>query len=532
MSKTIFFDEQARQSLKEGVNKLANAVKVTLGAKGRNVVIDQGFGNPIITKDGVTVAKAVELKDRHEAIGAALVKQVAQKTNDVAGDGTTTATVLAQSMIIEGLKNITAGAKPLHVKRGMEKALEAVLKHLKDCVSQPVEGAMIRQVASISANDPEIGAMIADMVSEMGTDGVITVEEGQTFGMEKEIVKGMKIDRGYISPYMVTNQERLEAVYENVHILITDKKISAVPDILPIIKKLLDAGIRQLVIVAEDIDGEALATLAINKMRGIINTLGIKCPGYGDRRKELLEDMAVLTGGVFIHDGIGRTLESVEIQDLGQARKVISRKEDTTFIGGNGKLEDVAARVLSVKAQIESTQSDFDKEKLKERIAKLTGGVGIIKIGATTEVEMIEKKHRIEDAINATKAAVQEGIVPGGGVALIRCLMAVDAIRGSLRPDEWIGAEIVKRAMMEPIRAIIENGGLEGAVIVEKVRDLDGAMGYDIETEQMVDMIKAGIIDPTKVTKTALCNAVSVASLFLTTECVLVEDPKDEKKPE
>lgn len=527
MAKTIIFNEEARQSLKRGVDKLANAVKVTLGPKGRNVVIDKGYGSPTITKDGVSVAKEVELEDKIENMGAELVKEVASKTNDVAGDGTTTATVLAQAMIAEGLKNITAGAKPLSVKRGIEKAVEALVTELRDKVAQPVSGDMIENVASISANDKEIGKTIAEIVAEMGKEGVITVEEGQSFGIVKEVVKGMRIDKGYVSHYMVTNTDRMEAEYSEPFILVTDKKISSVNDLLPILEKVLKAGRKELVIIADDVEGEALTTLVLNKLRGIFNALAIKAPGFGDRRKEMLQDIAIVTGATLITEDVGRKLDSVELEDLGSARKVIATKEATTFVDGKGDRAEIEARATALKKQIETTDSSFDKEKLQERMAKLMGGVGVIKVGAATEVEMKEKKHRIEDAIAATKAAIEEGIVPGGGVALLRAASGVEQL--SLANDEEIGKHIVLNAIRVPLKTIAENAGKDGSIVVRDVMNAQGAMGYNADTDEMVDMIKSGIIDPAKVTRSALQNAASVAALFLTTECVIAEKPKKEE---
>ncbi len=527
MAKIIVFNEEARQALKRGVDKLANAVKVTLGPKGRNVVIESGYGSPTITKDGVTVAKEIELEDKLENVGAELVKEVASKTNDVAGDGTTTATVLAQAIIAEGIKNITAGASPLAVKRGMEKALEAVVKELKEKVSQPVTGDMIENVASISANDKEIGATIASMVKEMGKEGVITVEEGQTFGIEQEVVKGMRIDKGYASHYMVTNQDRMEAEYTDVPILITDKKISSLQDLLPLLEKVLKTGRKELVIIADDVDGEALTTLVVNKLRGILNALAIKAPGFGDRRKELLQDIAIVTGATYISEDLGRKLESIELSDLGSARKVVATKDHTTFVDGKGDKAAIEARASALKKQLEQTDSSYDKEKIQERLAKLAGGIGVIKVGAATEIEMKEKKHRIEDAIAATKAAVEEGIVPGGGVALLRAMKALDGLK--VEGEEEVGVRILRRAMEEPLRIIASNAGKDGAVVAEEVKKLTGAMGYNAEADRYEDMIVAGIIDPAKVTRFALQNATSVAALFLTTECVIIEKPKKDE---
>jgi chaperonin GroEL len=546
MSKVIIFSEEARHAMKRGVDKLANAVKVTLGPKGRNVVIEHGYGSPTITKDGVTVAKEVELEDKIENIGAELVKEVASKTNDVAGDGTTTATVLAQAMIAEGLKNITAGANPLAVKRGMEKALEAVVKELQEKVSQPVSGDMIENVASISANDREIGKIIASAVNQMGKEGVITVEEGQSFGVEMEVVQGMRIDKGYVAPYMITSQDRMEAEYSEPFILVTDKKISSIQDLLPLLEKILKAGRKELVIVADDVEGEALTTLVVNKLRGVFNALAIKAPGFGDRRKEMLQDIAVVTGAAFITEELGRKLDSVELTDLGSARKVISTKEYTTFVDGKGDKAQIEARASAIKKQLESTDSSFDREKLQERLAKLAGGVGVIKVGAATEVEMKEKKHRIEDAIAATKAAVEEGIVPGGGTALLLAGERLDEVAASYThtsaqndprvmtvwtADEAVGVRIVKNALIAPLKAIAENAGQNGEVVAMHVarKEFGDNTGYNAEADCYEDMVKAGIIDPTKVTRSALQNATSVAALFLTTECVISEMPKKEE---
>ncbi len=527
MSKIITFNEDARQGLKRGVDKLANAVKVTLGPKGRNVIIEGSYGAPTITKDGVTVAKEIELEDKLENMGAELVKEVASRTNDVAGDGTTTATVLAQAMIAEGLKNVTAGTNPLAIKRGMEKSVEAMITELRHHVSQPVKGEMIEAVASISANDKEIGKTIAEIVAEMGQDGVITVEEGQSFGITKDVVKGMRIDRGYASPYMVTNQERMETELAEPMILVTDKKIASFQEILPMLELVLKTNRKELMIVADDIDTDALTTVVMNRIRGIFNALVVKAPGFGDRRKELLQDIAIMTGATLISEDIGRKLDTVTLEDLGSARKVISTKETTVFVDGKGEKDAIEARANALRKQLEITDSSFDKEKIQERIAKLVGGVGVIKVGAATEVEMKEKKHRIEDAIAATKAAIEEGIVPGGGTALLRAVKALDALK--LDEDEDVGLRLIKRAVEEPLRMIAQNAGKDGAVVVESVRKLSGAMGYNAETDEYVDMVAAGIIDPTKVTRSALQNAVSAAAMFVTTECAIVEKPqKDE----
>lgn len=528
MAKQILFDEHARHALKRGVDKLANAVKVTLGPKGRNVVLDRGFGAPTITKDGVTVAKEIDLPDKFENIGAELVKEVASKTNDVAGDGTTTATLLAQAIIAEGLKNVTAGANPVAIRRGIEKGVEAVVNELKTKISKPVSGDEIEQVASISANDRDIGAVIARAMKEVGENGVITVEESQSFGIETEVVKGMRFDKGYSSPYMITNAERMESEYEEPYILITDRKISSVQDMLPILEKVAQGGKKEIVIIAEDVDGEALATLVVNKLRGTFNSLAVKAPGFGDRRKEMLEDIAVLTGGRVISEDVGLKLENTRLEDLGRARRVVSTKEYTTIVEGKGDQERIKDRIAQIKKQLDITESDFDREKLQERLAKLSGGVAVIKVGAATEVEMKEKKHRIEDAVSATKAAIEEGIVPGGGVAFIRALRVIDSV--PVTGDEAIGVTILKRALEEPMRQIAANAGKDGAVIVEEVKKHDGAYGYNAEFDRYEDLVKAGIIDPTKVTRFALQNAASVAAMILTTEAAVTDIPKKEEK--
>lgn len=526
MAKKITFDEEARHALKRGVDQLANAVRVTLGPKGRNVVIDKGYGSPTITKDGVTVAKEVELEDKLENLGAELVKEVASKTNDVAGDGTTTATVLAQAMIAEGIKNITAGASPLAVKRGIEKGVEAVVAELKK-ISKPIQGDEIEQVASISANDPEIGKVIADAMTKMGKDGVITVEESQTFGVETEVVKGMRIDKGYAAPYMVTNTERMEAEYTDAPILVTDKKISSIQDILPLLEKIVQTGKKEIIIVADEVEGEALTTLVVNKLRGTFHALAVKAPGFGDRRKEMLQDIAIVTGAKMISEELGRKLDTAELADLGSAHKIVSTKDHTTFVDGKGDKAEIEARAAQIRKQIENTDSEFDREKLQERLAKLAGGIGVIKVGAATEVEMKEKKHRIEDAVSATKAAVEEGIVPGGGVALLRALVALDTL--TLDHDEQVGLRILRKALEEPIRAIAENAGKDGSVVAEEVKKMKGSEGYNAAKDIYEDLVKAGIVDPTKVTRSALQNAASVAALFLTTECVITDIPKKEE---
>lgn len=531
MAKQILYNEQARQAMKRGVDKLSDAVKITLGPRGRDVVLDKGFGTPTITKDGVTVAKEIELEDKFENVGAELVKEVASKTNDVAGDGTTTATVLAQSMIAEGLRVIAAGANPVGVKRGISKAVDTIVKELQENISKPVSSKEeIQQVASISANDPDIGKLIAEIMDQVGNDGVITVEESNEFGLKKEIVEGMQFDKGYISPYMVTDTQRMEAVYADPYILITDSKISSIQDILPLLEKLAQAGKKDLVIIAEEVEGEALATLVVNKLRGTFNALAVKAPGFGDRRKEMLKDIAILTGGKIISEEVGLKLENTELSDLGQARKVIATKESTTIVDGKGTETEIKARIEQIKKEYEASDSEFDKDKLQERQAKLSGGVAILKVGAATETEMKEKKHRIEDALSATRAAVEEGYVVGGGVAYIRALKSVDSIKVS--DDERIGIAIVKKALEEPAKQIAFNAGKEGSVVVEEIKKQSGNMGYNAADNQYEDLVKAGIIDPTKVTRFALQNAASIASLLITTEAVITDLPeKNESAP-
>jgi len=529
MAKQILFDVKAREAMKQGVDKLANTVKITLGPKGRNVVLDKGFGSPIITKDGVTVAKEIELEDKFENIGAELVKEVASKTNDVAGDGTTTATLLAQVMINEGIKNVTAGSNPLAIKKGIEKGVEAIVEELKKNISKPVAGnEEIAQVASISANDPEIGQKIAEAMEKVGKDGVVTVEESQAFGMELLLVEGMQFDKGYNSAYMITNPERMEAEYKDCHILITDKKISSVQDILPVLEKLAEMGKKELVIIADDVDGEALATLVVNKLRGAFSTLAVKAPGFGDRRKAMLEDIAILTGGKVITEDLGLKLENTNIDDLGQAGRVVATKENTTIISGLGNKEAIEERIKQLKKELEQIDSDFDKEKLQERLAKLAGGVAVIKVGAATETELKEKKHRIEDALAATKAAVEEGIVPGGGVALLRARLVLENV--DVEGEEKIGLDILRKSLEEPLKMIAYNAGKDGSVIVEEVKKLKGNEGYNAEADKFEDMVLAGIIDPTKVTRSALQNAASVAAMFLTTEAVVTDLPAKEDK--
>lgn len=528
MAKQIKFNEQARRQLQKGVDKLANAVKVTLGPKGRNVVLDKGFGSPTITNDGVTIAKEIELKDKFENIGAEIVKEVAVKTNDIAGDGTTTATLLAQTIINEGLKNVTAGANPLAIKRGLEKGVKAVVAALKQSARQINSKEEIAQVATISADDAEVGKLIAEVMEEVGRDGVITVEESKTFGLDKEIVEGMQFDQGFISPYMITDSEKMQAELEDCQILITDKKITTIAEILPLLEKLSQTGKKQLVIIAEDVEAEALATLVVNKLRGTFISLAVKAPGFGDRRKEMLEDIAVLTGGQVISEEAGLKLENTELAQLGKARRVVADKENTTIVEGQGKKKNIEARIEQIKMEMAKSDSDFDKEKLQERLAKLSGGVAVIKVGAATEVEQKEKQHRVEDAVSATRAAVEEGIVPGGGVALIRAINVLNDVEVS--GDEKIGLDILKRALEEPARQIAENAGQEGSVVVEEIKKRKLYEGYNAAKNRYEDMFEAGIVDPTKVTRSALQNAVSAAAMFLTTEAVVTDEPEKEEK--
>src|SRR5687767_372866 len=531
MAKQLFFNTDARNRMKKGVDILSNAVKVTLGPKGRNVVLEKKFGAPGVTKDGVTVAKEIELEDPIENMGAQMVKEVASKTSDVAGDGTTTATVLAQSIITEGLKNVAAGANPMDLKRGIEKAVAKVVEHLKS-QSQAVgnDSSKIQQVASISANnDSEIGKLIAEAMKKVGKEGVITVEEARGTETTVEVVEGMQFDRGYISPYYVTNSEKMEAELENPYILIYDKKISNMKDILHILEKVAQSG-RPLLIIAEDLEGEALATLVVNKLRGTIKVAAVKAPGFGDRRKEMLQDIAVLTKGIVVSEEQGYKLESADLSYLGVATTVTIDKDNTTIVGGKGKKEDINARINQIKAQIEVTTSDYDKEKLQERLAKLSGGVAVLNIGAATEMEMKEKKDRVDDALHATRAAVEEGIVPGGGVAFIRAIESLEKFKGS-NEDETTGAVIVRRALEEPLRQIVANAGIEGSIVVQKVKDGKGDYGFNARTEQYEKLIAAGVIDPTKVTRVALENAASIAGMLLTTECVIADRPKKEEAP-
>ncbi|MDP2695711.1 MAG: chaperonin GroEL [bacterium] len=537
MAKQILFNERARKALKRGVDKLADTVKVTLGPRGRAVVLGKSYGSPIVTHDGVTIAKEIELEDKIESIGAELVKQVAAKTNDVAGDGTTTATLLAQIFISEGIKNISSGVDSVGVHRGMDQAYNIALGTLKK-LSKPISGPdEVAQVATISARDEEIGNLIAEVIEKVGKDGVVTVEESQAIGLEKDIVEGLQFDRGFVSPYMVTNSDRMEAVSEDPYVLVTDQKISAISVLLPLLEKLMQSGKKDLVVIAEEVEGEALATLVVNKLRGIFNVLAVKAPGYGDRRKEMLQDIAVVTGAEFISEELGRKLESVDVANLGRAHRVVADKDTTTIVGGKGDKAEIEKRVGQIKIQLANTESDFDKEKLQERLGKLSGGVAVIRVGAATEVEQKEKQHRIEDAVNATKAAIEEGIVPGGGVALVKASQAVyDFIQNDLTKDqlaEIVGAKILLQGLRGPIQQIAENAGFDGAVVLNTVvsHKGEGAYGFNAATGKYEDLIKAGIIDPTKVVRMALQNAVSVSSMFLITEAVVADIPekKDDK---
>jgi chaperonin GroEL len=537
MAKQLVFSENARRDLKVGVDSLANAVKVTLGPKGRNVALDKKWGAPTITHDGVTVAKEIELEEPFQNMGAQLLKEAATKTNDVAGDGTTTATVLAQMIVTEGLKNVAAGANPMLIKNGILKAAEALVAALRDSATEIDTKEEIANVAAISANDKEIGELIAEVMEKVGKDGVITVEESKGLAFETEYVEGMQFDRGYISPYFVTDPERMEAVLENPLILIHDKKISSAQDIIPVLERMVQSGRKNLVIIAEDVDGEALATLVLNKLRGVFNVLAIKAPGFGDRRKAMLQDIAVLTGGQVITEEMGRKLDTTQLHDLGQAEKVISTKEDTTIVGIEDETisKNILGRINQIKAEVEASTSDYDKEKLQERLAKLSGGVAIIRVGAGTEVELKEKKHRVEDALSATRAAVEEGIVPGGGVALINAIPALAEIKMEF-PDEQTGVTIVRRALEEPMRQLAINAGKDGAVIVENVRRLqkeqgDGKLGYDVLRDEYPNMVKAGIIDPVKVTRSAVENAASIGAMILTTEALITDIPEKDKGP-
>lgn len=530
MSKQIIFDEAARQSLRQGVDKLANAVKVTLGPKGRNVVIDKGYGAPTITKDGVTVAKEIELEDKLENIGAEIVKEVASKTNDAAGDGTTTATVLAQAIISDGLKLVSAGVNPIDIRIGIETRVAEIVKKLKEMSKQISTKEEIAQVAAISANDKEIGNIIAEAMESVGKDGVITVEEGQSFGVEKEVVEGMQFDKGYVSPYMITNSDSMKAEMSDPYILITDRKVSSIQDVLPVLEKLVQLGKKDVVIIAEEIDGEALATFVLNKLRGTFNVLGIKAPGFGDRRKAMLEDIAILTGGRVISEEVGLKLEKAEVEDLGRARKVVASKDSTTIVDGQGDPAAIKARIEQLRKEKDNSDSDFDKEKLQERLAKLGGGVAVIKVGAATETEMKEKKDRIEDALNATRAAVAEGVLPGGGLALILAGDVFDKLENNTIETGSVGGRIIDSAILEPIKQIAANAGQDGSLILYQAMQKNSgskvAIGYNAATNEFVDLIKSGIVDPTKVVRSALENAASAAMMFLTTEAVICDKPE------
>ncbi len=524
-SKVLQYDEEARKSILKGVNTLADAVKVTLGPKGRNVILDKSFGAPTVTKDGVTVAKEIELEDKFENMGAQMVREVASKTSDVAGDGTTTATILAQAIYREGAKTVAAGSNPMDLKRGIDKAVEAVVGELKKLSKPTKDQKEIAQVGTISANnDTGIGNIIAEAMSKVGKEGVITVEEAKGLETELEIVEGMQFDRGYISPYFVTNPEKMEVVLEDAFILINEKKISSMKDLLPILEQIAKMG-RPLLIIAEDVEGEALATLVVNKIRGTLHVASVKAPGFGDRRKAMLEDIAILTGGKMLSEDIGSKLENARLEDLGRAKKIIIDKDNTTIIDGAGDRKSLEGRVKQIRAQVEETTSDYDREKLQERLAKLVGGVAVIRVGAATETEMKEKKARVEDALNATRAAVEEGIVPGGGVAYVRCIQALDKLK--LTGDQQIGINIVKKSLEEPLKMIASNAGWEGSIVVEKVKEKKGAFGFNAANEKFEDMIQAGVIDPTKVTRFALQNAASVASLMLTTQCMIADKPEE-----
>ncbi|NLJ84806.1 MAG: chaperonin GroEL [Firmicutes bacterium] len=526
MAKDLLYSEQARRKLEKGVNTLADAVKITLGPKGRNVVLEKKYGSPTITNDGVTIAREIELEDPFENMGAQLVKEVATKTNDIAGDGTTTATVLAQAMIREGLKNVAAGANPMELKKGIDNAVDTAVDYIKSMAKQVETRGAIAQVAAISADSQEIGELIAEAMEKVGKDGVITVEESQTFGTELEVVEGMQFDRGYVSPYMVTDAERMEAVLEDPYILITDRKIASVQDLLPVLEKMIQVG-RPLLIIAEDVEGEALATLVVNKLRGTLNVAAVKAPGFGDRRKAMLSDIAVVTGGEVISEELGLKLENTTMDQLGSARQVIITKEETTIVDGKGSTDAIKQRIGQIRVQIEETTSDYDREKLQERLAKLAGGVAVVKVGAATETELKEVKHRIEDALSATRAAVEEGIVPGGGVTLLNAVNSLDNME--VAGDARTGVDIVRRALAEPLRLIASNAGLEGAVVVEKTKTLKTGVGLNAVTGEYVDMLEAGIVDPAKVARSALQNAASIAGMLLTTETLIADKPEEEE---
>jgi chaperonin GroEL len=526
-AKQLVFDETARQALLKGVEKLSRAVKATLGPKGRNVVLDKKFGSPTVTKDGVTVAKEIELEDAYENMGAQMVREVASKTSDTAGDGTTTATVLAEAIYKEGLKNVTAGASPISLQRGIQKAVDAAVEHLAKISKKVKDKEEIKQVATVSANwDTTIGEIIADAMDKVGKDGTITVEEAKSIETSLEVVEGMQFDKGYLSPYFVTNAESMEAKLEDAYVLNYEKKISSLKDMLPILEKVAKVG-KPLLIIAEEVEGEALATLVVNKLRGTLNVCAVKAPGFGDRRKSMMEDIAVLTGGKCITEDLGIKLESIGLEDLGRAKSIVVDKENTTIVEGYGKSSEIQGRVNQIRRQIEETTSDYDREKLQERLAKLAGGVAVINVGAATETEMKEKKARVEDALHATRAAVEEGIVPGGGVALLRCLPAIEALK--LEGDEQIGVEIVKRAIESPLRCLAQNAGVEGSIVVQEVKKRKGNEGYNVATNEYEDLVKAGVVDPKKVTRSALQNASSIAGLLLTTECLITELPEKDK---
>jgi chaperonin GroEL len=528
-AKQLVFDEAARQALLKGVNKLARAVIATLGPKGRNVVLDKKFGSPTVTKDGVTVAKEIELEDPYENMGAQMVREVASKTSDAAGDGTTTATLLAEAIYSQGLKFVTSGANPIGIQRGISKAVEKAVEHLDKIKKNVKDKEEIKQVATVSANwDTTIGEIIADAMDKVGKDGTITVEEAKSIETTLEVVEGMQFDKGYLSPYFVTNAETMEVKMEDAYVLIYEKKISSLKDLLPLLEKVAKIG-KPLLIISEEVEGEALATLVVNKLRGTINVCAVKAPGFGDRRKAMCEDIATLTGGKFISEDLGVKLEGVGLEDLGRAKSIVVDKENTTIVEGNGKSSDIQGRVNQIRRQIEETTSDYDKEKLQERLAKLAGGVAVINVGAATETEMKEKKARVEDALHATRAAVEEGIVPGGGVALLRCLPVLEAMK--LEGDEQIGVDIVKRSIEEPLRALARNAGVEGSIVVQEVKRRKGNEGYNVSTGEYEDLVKAGVVDPKKVTRTALQNAASIAGLLLTTECLVTEIPEKEKAP-
>ncbi|MBJ7293405.1 MAG: chaperonin GroEL [Ilumatobacteraceae bacterium] len=526
MAKLIAFDDEARRGLEAGMNKLADAVRITLGPKGRNVVLDKKWGAPTITNDGVSIAKDIELEDPYERIGAELVKEVAKKTDDVAGDGTTTATVLAWSMVREGLRNVAAGANPMSLKKGIEAAVVAAVASIKELAKVVDNKEQIAQVASISAADTEIGGMISEAIDKVGKDGVITVEESQTFGMEMDLVEGMRFDKGYISPYFVTDPDRMEASLEDAYILLVSSKITAVRDMLPVLEKVMQSA-KPLVIIAEDIEGEALATLVVNKIRGTFKSVAVKAPGFGDRRKAMLQDIAILTGGQVISEEVGLKLENAGLEMLGRAKKIIISKDETTIVEGAGSEDEIKGRINQIKAEIDNTDSDYDREKLQERLAKLSGGVAVLKVGAATEVELKEKKHRIEDAVSTTKAAIEEGVVPGGGVALLRAQAAVEAVAAKLTGDEATGARLVARSLEAPLKQIAENAGMEGGVVVAKVKSLTGSNGLNAATGEYEDLVKIGVIDAAKVTRSALQNAASIAALFLTTEVVIADKPDE-----